>query len=348
VKLTLQIILVIILSQTCAAQLINPSFEQYLSLPDNTGQFSKCIGWSNAGSALGSPDYYHYSANAAADLPITPLAEVNAFQGNAVMGFCATGLSGTNFREYISTQFSEPLEVGKEYFLMFNISNGQKTEVSTSGLAASNLSILLSTFQPMQSGTGVIIANPQFRIDSTLYSSQWLHVQYRFMATQAFTNLTMGIFRQDNSITIVDRAPGNSQFAYYFVDNFYLKEVPAGYDPQLPGPIRDDITVEKPKQEPNIELKPFYVPNSFTPNGDGNNDEFIPIAGSISQWEMCVYSRWGQKVFFTADSALGWDGAVDAKPGAPGTYVYEISYNVFDEKQGWIKKSEQGTLQLIR
>jgi gliding motility-associated-like protein len=348
VKNTLQILCLILLSSASFGQLLNPGFENYVGLPDNTGQFSKCIGWSNAGSNLASPDYFHYSASASADLPTTPLAEVNAHEGNAIMGFCATGTPGTNFREYISTEFVEPLEVGKEYLLVFRITNGQKTSVSTSGLATSNLSVLFSTFQPTQSGTGVIIANPQFRIDSTLYATNWLQVQYRFVANQAFTNMTIGVFRQDNSITIVDRVPGNSQYSYYFLDNFFLKEVPSNFDPEQPGPIRDDVTIDKPRQEPNIELKPFYVPNSFTPNGDGNNDEFIPIAGSIDKWEMCVYSRWGQKVFFTADPSLGWDGAVDAKPGAPGTYVYEISYNVFDDEQGWIKKTEQGTLQLIR
>lgn len=347
-KVFLQIFLFVISAQAGFAQLLNPSFEEYLSLPDNTGQFSKCIGWSNAGSTLGSPDFFHYSASASADLPITPLAKLNAHDGNAVMGFCATGAPGTNFREYISTQFTEPLEIGKEYLLVFRITNGEKTDVSTAGLAASNLSVLFSTFQPTQSGTGVIIANPQFRIDTTLYSVNWTQVQFRFVANQAFTNMTIGVFMQDNFISIVDRVPGNSQFAYYFVDNFYLRAVPANFDPEQPGPVRDDVTIEKPKVEPTLDIKPFYVPNSFTPNSDGKNDEFIPVAGNIEKWEMCIFSRWGQKVFFTADPTLGWDGSVDGKPGAPGTYVYEISYNVFEDGKGWLKKTEQGTLQLIR
>ncbi len=347
-KRIFQILFLFLLTESSFGQLVNPSFESNVGLPDNTGQFSKCIGWSNAGSNVASPDYFHYSANAAADLPTTPLAQVNAHDGNAIMGFCATGVSGTNFREYVSTQFQAPLEIGKEYLLVFRITNGQKTSVSTSGLATSNLGVLFTNYQPNQTGTGVIIGTPQVRIDTVLYSPNWVQVQRRFIATQAFTHMTIGVFFQDNSITIQDRVPGNSQFAYYFIDNFYLDEVGANFNPEVPGPIRDDVTIDNPKPEEVLDVRPVHIPNSFTPDGDGKNDLFMPVAGSIDKWELCIFSRWGQKVFFTADPNLGWDGSVDSKPGLPGTYVYEISYNVFDEEKGWVKKTEQGTLQLIR
>jgi len=90
-------------------QLQNPGFEAYSTLPDNTGQFSRCIGWSNAGSTSASPDYYHYSASSSADLPITPMASVNAFDGSAVMGFVATVPKNTQTRKYHSTEYTQPL-----------------------------------------------------------------------------------------------------------------------------------------------------------------------------------------------------------------------------------------------
>ena len=56
----------------------------------------------------------------------------------------------------------------------------------------------------------------------------------------------------------------------------------------------------------------FYVPNSFTPNGDGQNDSFIPVltAGyDRSQgYEFNIFNRWGELVFSSVSPGEGWDG----------------------------------------
>jgi gliding motility-associated-like protein len=78
--------------------------------------------------------------------------------------------------------------------------------------------------------------------------------------------------------------------------------------------------------EPNIA---FYVPNSFTPNGDGKNDAFIVTGDGIdeSTFIMRVYNRWGQQVYFSVDLSNGWDGKMDGydKKSPEGTYCYIIS-----------------------
>lgn len=54
----------------------------------------------------------------------------------------------------------------------------------------------------------------------------------------------------------------------------------------------------------------IYIPNCFTPNGDGENDLFFPQGYSID-WntlEMCIYNRWGEQLYFTNDVNKGWDG----------------------------------------
>jgi gliding motility-associated-like protein len=72
---------------------------------------------------------------------------------------------------------------------------------------------------------------------------------------------------------------------------------------------------------------PFYfnVPNAFTPNGDGLNDIFRPVATSdlIRQFSMVIYNRWGQLVFETTHPAEGWDG----KDAMAGVYNWVISYS---------------------
>ena len=53
----------------------------------------------------------------------------------------------------------------------------------------------------------------------------------------------------------------------------------------------------------------IYVPNIFTPNGDGQNDEFIPnILAAYTEYKLNVFNRWGGLVFSSTDPAYGWDG----------------------------------------
>jgi len=72
---------------------------------------------------------------------------------------------------------------------------------------------------------------------------------------------------------------------------------------------------------------PFYfnVPNAFTPNNDGLNDTFRPVATGdlIRQFSMVIYNRWGQMIFETNNPAEGWDG----KDAPAGVYSWVISYS---------------------
>lgn len=69
----------------------------------------------------------------------------------------------------------------------------------------------------------------------------------------------------------------------------------------------------------------LYMPNSFTPNGDGKNDLFqIPPGSAIELSEFSVYDRWGAKVFTTTDAGKGWDGKARGLPVTTNTFVYVV------------------------
>jgi len=74
----------------------------------------------------------------------------------------------------------------------------------------------------------------------------------------------------------------------------------------------------------------FYVPNSFTPNGDGKNEVFIPVltAGyDRSQgYEFSVYNRWGEQIFFSETPGEGWDGIYNGMPAQNGTYIWYVKF----------------------
>ncbi|MDP4935345.1 MAG: gliding motility-associated C-terminal domain-containing protein [Salibacteraceae bacterium] len=87
----------------------------------------------------------------------------------------------------------------------------------------------------------------------------------------------------------------------------------------------------------NFKLEPtVYVPNSFTPNGDGKNDVFNIVGENISfdNFELAIYDRWGKEVFFTKNPLNGWDGYVvkSGQRASTGTYVYLLRYKDGDNE----------------
>lgn len=86
----------------------------------------------------------------------------------------------------------------------------------------------------------------------------------------------------------------------------------------------------------------LFVPNAFTPDGDGINDLFIPQISNISNegYLLQVYNRWGHLVFETHDYTTGWDGAFHGKPSPPGTYTWIIQFknqgNRIQQYKGWV------------
>jgi gliding motility-associated-like protein len=89
-----------------------------------------------------------------------------------------------------------------------------------------------------------------------------------------------------------------------------------------------------------------YCPNSFTPNGDGDNDDWRAYANHTSKIvSLSIYDKENQKVFeWAEDNYLGWDGTYDGKLCDAGSYYFYVHYAT---AQG-AKKSRDGLIQLIR
>lgn len=75
-----------------------------------------------------------------------------------------------------------------------------------------------------------------------------------------------------------------------------------------------------------IEDFTMYIPNAFTPNGDGINDIFQPkgMGWKPDQYEFLIYDRWGTLIFKTKDYTQGWDGTVKGNLCPSDVYVYKI------------------------
>lgn len=95
-----------------------------------------------------------------------------------------------------------------------------------------------------------------------------------------------------------------------------------------------------------FECAKLAVPNAFSPNGDNRSDLFI-----LNNWEKCVssfsfliFNRWGEKVFETVDSTIGWDGTYKGKLQDPAVFVYYIKAKTITGEE----INKKGNISLIR
>jgi gliding motility-associated-like protein len=84
----------------------------------------------------------------------------------------------------------------------------------------------------------------------------------------------------------------------------------------------------------------LFIPNSFTPNGDGINDEFLLVHEGVDRerFEFIIFDRWGAVVFRTNDADAAWDGS-NAEDGVYNWLMrYSPSYSTHNvERRGSIK-----------
>jgi gliding motility-associated-like protein len=69
-----------------------------------------------------------------------------------------------------------------------------------------------------------------------------------------------------------------------------------------------------------------YVPNTFSPNGDGVNDVFIPIIrdASLRDYSFLVFDRWGQEIFASTSIGESWDGHVNGAEPKTDVYAWRL------------------------
>jgi len=114
------------------------------------------------------------------------------------------------------------------------------------------------------------------------------------------------------------------------------------------GTAKTIIKVELPSQ--------VEIPNAFTPNGDGVNDNFILSITSISNITCHIYDRWGVIMHdvISENGNIRWDGKNQSGKDVPaGTYFYILTAKGKDGKTSWVDEKGQeikqnGTISLFR
>ncbi|MCH8318277.1 MAG: gliding motility-associated C-terminal domain-containing protein, partial [Bacteroidetes bacterium] len=88
----------------------------------------------------------------------------------------------------------------------------------------------------------------------------------------------------------------------------------------------------------------FYIPNAFSPNGDGKNDTLFVRGIDIKNIKLSIYNHWGEKVFETDNITDGWDGTLRRKKVTPAVFAWYAEVEFNDEKKVYRK----GNVTLIK
>jgi gliding motility-associated-like protein len=153
----------------------------------------------------------------------------------------------------------------------------------------------------------------------------------------------------DNPNASPDSLNGNILTVTPFYSTWYVFEY------NLNGcKTRDSLFVDVPCFNDSVKV---VLPNSFSPNGDGENDYFRVLTnvdldnnftnnkdggsfyegGAIVEVDFRIFDRYGHLVFRTTNPHEGWDGTCNGKPVNPATYTYLLSYRRIDGKSGELK-----------
>lgn len=221
---------------------VNGGFEQYYKCPgsftnNSTGEIAP--GWTSP--STGTPDMFHMCSTGEAGVPTNWAGYSKAYIGSGYAGiYCYLLRLDKEYREYLQTELTTPLEAGGEYLVefYFKLSSNSKYSIDRIGF-------LLSDSNYLMAGDGMFPVPATYeRINRTIYSRAtglWTRFGYTHLAKGGEKYLTIGNF--SNSGTTRSQYITNSQAtepmlsraAYFFIDEVKVIKVGGGLPPVLTG-----------------------------------------------------------------------------------------------------------------
>jgi gliding motility-associated-like protein len=148
------------------------------------------------------------------------------------------------------------------------------------------------------------------------------------------------IFCEKERQVTLDAGPGNA-FEWSTGETTQTILVKTGGTYSVRKTDLNNCTTSQNKVVQSICTPTIDVPTAFTPNNDGDNDFFKPLVSRLTSYELRIFNRWGEIIFFTNNHDEGWDGSYKNKPVPPGAYVYSITY----EGEGTSNQVEKNTIE---
>jgi len=172
---------------------------------------------------------------------------------------------------------------------------------------------------------------------------------YQWFFYQDVSRVDGPVITQDSLITDI-KTGTNEMYTYLHPGKYLVKLIATNNDDSM-----NCVDVFA-SNEITVESSIFEVPNVFTPNGDGANDEFRLRLYSVKSYSVKIFNRWGRLVheFQESDvsagmadrkSSKGWDGKINGKLASPGTYFYVVEAEGREEEGRHY--TEKGSLTLL-
>ncbi|MES2592243.1 MAG: gliding motility-associated C-terminal domain-containing protein [Bacteroidota bacterium] len=146
---------------------------------------------------------------------------------------------------------------------------------------------------------------------------------------------TQGYWELSNGITIPYTQGANLQYSFTQPGTYTMK-----LHVENAGNCADETTQDICVLEPVI----IFIPDIFSPNGDGLNDVLFVRTTSVKEFSFILFDRWGERVFETTNSDKGWDGKYNNTDTQTGVYVWYFSVTYMD---GAVE-TRKGDITLVR
>lgn len=279
----------------------NPEFEEIEHCPTLFGEFTFLTHWF---IVTDSPDLY-----STCQPLVNPYGNFYGKQvplsGETYPGAAVYINNGSNSREYFGVKLQSKLIAGVEYCVSFYVSLAD-----TCDYAINNIGCLFTQTIPVPTGPGNIInISPQILnngISNPLTSKTvWTKIEGSFIAQGGEQYLTIGNFSEDSFTDTVFL--GGSNMGIGYLSSYYWFE---------------DVSVKICNYEPPVVI----IPNIFTPNNDGMNDNFYIQTDYVSNYRLDIYNRWGYKLKELSPQDSIWDGTYNSITVNDGVYYYTINY----------------------
>lgn len=314
---SLSIILIFIAQASVFAQNLvrNPSFEEYKELPCTFIDFQWPVkekfnsiltywelpttGTSDVYSLL-VPDFCPTYPNSSTELGAPTPKDGNNMIG-IYIAFNNNAQSPFHYREYVQVELTEKLTIGKRYVAGFYQCRANLR------FGSNNIGMLFTTDKVALDTNGLLNFIPQInnkKIENIRL--EWVLFNSSFVATEESRFLTIGNFYKDEETEFIDPPRPQESHSYYFIDSVFVQPF---YDP--------------------------FIPNIITPNGDKRNDVFFINGIEGRAWELKIYNRWGQRIYYSKTYQNNWNG----DGNSPGVYYYHL-------KQHEIGVEYKGTLSI--
>jgi len=135
-------------------------------------------------------------------------------------------------------------------------------------------------------------------------------------------------------VTVFDLSSGASDCDIYWGDGTSNTNCDATHAYTAPGTytIMQVVTNENGCKDTayiEIIIRPeflFWIPNAFTPNGNGLNDVFKPKLLGVHNYSFLIFDRWGEKIFETNNEEAGWNGYFKGRLCTNDVFVYKINF----------------------